>query len=373
MNPKPCTHQHAAPPSCTDQRCGYWEDPATSLDADPEPSLDTLETSGSGDDWLQPSPGSNPPPLSHTFRHSGWHTNRRKVFAALQATNQPASRLSAFAYCGCTCYILRSKINPDQVRVAASSCHDRFCLPCGKDRSRTIAANVIPYVLKQNCRFITLTLRQRTKPLFTEIDRLYYCFAQLRRTPLWKKAVWGGAAFLEVKRSKDGLRWHPHVHCLVQGKYMAVAHLANAWKAITTDSHIVDIRMVYSVESAVAYVCKYASKPLDPTIFNNEATLQEAILALHGRRLCLCFGKWKGLQMTEKPAEEKWEIVDTLDNLAIQASHGDIEAERLLHLAIPRQADRIIELARARYPRGPCPIVLVPDLSQTWLTFPDQE
>lgn len=315
----------------------YWENDRIHSEAPTEPvaatQLDPLESGGTSGE-----------PLATTFRHSGWSAQRRKVAHALTQTNQTWSRQEAFRTCGGNCFVLRSKSNPEDFRLAASGCHDRFCLPCAQARSRTIAANVAAYLKDRRARFVTLTLKHTNRPLRMELDRLYAAFKALRKAPLWKRTQTGGVAFLELKRSRDRLSWHPHLHILTQGKFLDVQKLALLWKSITKDSHIVDVRLPRDSAQAIAYVTKYASKPFDPSLFDNQTTLEEAIEALNHRRMALTFGNWKGLQMTEKPSEDAWEFLDTLEGIAMRAQLGDSAALKILQKVAGDRATWFMEL-----------------------------
>jgi len=142
--------------------------------------------------------------------------------------------------------------------------------------------------------FITLTLCGKREPLAELIDRLYKSFRYLRSHPTWSDKVDGGAAFLEVKWSDKAQRWHPHLHIVADGKFIDQGELSNAWRSITKDSFIVDVRRIRNKEHAARYVTKYASKPLNTSFSDTPKLLDEAVIALKGRRLCLCFGTWYG-------------------------------------------------------------------------------
>jgi len=291
--------------------------------------------------------------LSVGFRHSCWRGRRQLVYDAMRRTGVPASRLSAFRECGAECYVLRSTADPSVYRIAASCCKDRFCLPCGTNRSRSIAAAVMAAMAGAPCRFVTLTLRTNCLTLHDQLIRLYRAFAKLRKTPLWKRTQTGGIAFLEVKRSKNGEHWHPHFHILTQGKYLPVQKLSDVWLQITGDSHIVDVRLVRDAGTATTYVTKYASKPLDSTIFVVNAYLDEAMTALHAKRMVLTFGTWKGLNPTDSPDPGAWERLDTLEGMLIRAAQHDPEAERIIYALTGSQAPSLICAAYAMIERPP--------------------
>jgi len=314
--------------------------------------LEPLETSGFG-----------PRNLSQVFRHSGWQRQREQVYEALRDSCASPGRRDSFAYCGATCHVLRSKTDPTTIKLAASCCHDRFCKPCASTRARTISGNVAKHMQNKQCRFITLTLKHSGNTLKEEIERLYDAFKRLRKTSLWKTTQKGGVAFLEIKRSRDRQSWHPHFHVLTQGKFIDGIRLSHTWKAITLDSYIVDVKLVRDQKSALDYVTKYASKPFDNTLFEKHETLVEAIDALHGKRMAITFGNWKGLQMTEKPDKDAWEFLDTLEGLCSRAAAGDPKAEAIVIAACGERGKQLIDhvasrtRARINLPPPPTPEV----------------
>lgn len=269
--------------------------------------------------------------LSQVFRHSGWAGHRRLVYEALKRTKQPLSRTSAFWECGSHAYVLKSVEDPPRWRVAGSSCHDRMCTPCATERSRTIAQNVIDKIGDQRVRFITFTLRHSTDALADLLAKLYDAFAKMRHTRLWKAHVSGGVAFLEVKYSDRVEGWHPHIHVLATGKWVAKAALQSTWHQITGDSYVVDIRLPGGKKNVAHYVTKYASKPLNTSFIHVPRLLDEAILALRGRRLCTTFGGWRGVLLVHKPDEDCWENVGPLAAWLQRAVDGDDEALFVLH------------------------------------------
>ena len=302
--------------------------------------------------------------LAETFRHSGWRERRRQVRDALHAAGVSVARETSFAACGAVCRILVSLADPEECRAVSCTCHDRFCLPCGTARSNTIAANVLPLLRKGPCRFVTLTLKHDGQPLAARVARLYESFKLLRKTPFWRKSQRGGVAFLEIKRSRDRQSWHPHFHVLTQGTFLDNVRLSAIWKAITADSFIVDIRFVKDAAGACCYVTKYASKPFDSTLFESKSVLVEAILALHGRRMIITFGNWKGLQATRSPTEAEWRDVGSLADVVFDALAGDLEALRVLFVACGTRAGHLLEVAAIMQEKAKPPPAAPPAFAQ---------
>lgn len=228
------------------------------------------------------------------FRHSCWMPIRRKIFASLDRCNVPASRLGAFATCGSSSFLYRNDEDNTRWRIQANHCHDRLCTPCANLRSMRLKEALMSMMDSRPLTFITLTLSGKDQGLSELIDRLYTHFRALRRHPLWEEAVQGGAAFLEIKFNDKSNRWHPHLHIICHAKFMKQDELSMAWRSITRDSWIVDIRRVKDQAASARYVTKYASKPLNMSFANSPELLDQAVVALKGRRLCLCFGTWYG-------------------------------------------------------------------------------
>ncbi|MEE8608941.1 MAG: protein rep, partial [Nitrospiraceae bacterium] len=176
------------------------------------------------------------------------------IAESLDRTGQSWNRRQAFIDCGSHAYVMRSVEDPEKHRIAGSCCHDRFCLPCAKGRAHTIAGNVLEHIRKVEIRFLTLTIRTEQEPLIDQLGKLYKCFAALRRSALWKRKVDGGVAFVEVKWSTSGTRWHPHLHCLIQGRWFDKRRLSVLWHKITGDSYIVDIQRPKDDEQVLRYV-----------------------------------------------------------------------------------------------------------------------
>lgn len=260
------------------------------------------------------------------FRHSGWSRTRDRVWAALVDTATSTNRLQNFADCGSHSHVLESVDHPGQYRVAGSTCHDRFCIPCARERSHTVAANVKDQLRDRPARFLTLTLRSTTEPLDRLLLKLSSAFRRLRSTAFWRKRVTGGCAFLEVKWIEETTRWHAHMHVIVQGRYLKQTLLSKHWHRITQDSYVVDIRMARDAEAVANEVAKYATKPLSGDLLHDHAHLCEAMVALKGKRLIVTFGNWQSVSMTAKPDKESWTYVAPLTEMILQARTGDVYA-----------------------------------------------
>ena len=332
--------------------------------ADHPPRLDPTETKVPSDSNLACKPlgsldalcdGTGLPNqvLSQVFRHSGWAAHRRLVYDALMRLRASVSAIVGFADCGSEAYVVKSDGDPPEYRIAGSACHHRFCNPCATERARTIAQNVIDRIGTNRVRFITFTLKHAGESLRELLDRLYASFRAMQRTKLWKTHVTGGVGFLEVKYVDDSESWHPHFHVLVEGKYIDKLLLQQAWLAITGDSFVVDIRLPKGKRNVAHYVAKYASKPLNSSFLHQPVLLDEAILAVKGRRLCTTFGGWRGVLLVDKPDEGGWTNVGPLTDWIRRAVHGDDNARKVLDGIDAGRAALCYHLAPLIEPRPP--------------------
>lgn len=295
------------------------QDNAPSLQADDPPGssvCERLEADASGAGVI--------------FRHSGWTSTRERVALALLDSDAPASRVLAFDRCGRRAYLLQSLHDPDVYKINSSKCKDRFCKPCARERAGRLARTLLDHTEKKELRFITLTLKTDTPNLQFELDRLYSAFQHLRRRAFWKRHVDGGAAMLEVKYNQPSERWHPHLHILVEGRYVPHTGLAAEWRHVTGDSFIVDIRAVKDNKRVTHYICKYATDPIDRSIGRSVDLLTQAIDAFQGRKSCLTFGTWRGVLLVDTDTKDAWRLVGTLDRLLWQARNGFEESIRVL-------------------------------------------
>lgn len=241
------------------------------------------------------------------FNHGSWETARRKVFAALVRTGQPPSRCRSFAECGGSpllFYVGESVETATELRLVARHCHDRLCTPCAVARAWELRHALAAELEGRDHSFITLTKRSTAgEPLKQCVDALYAAFSDLRRTKLWKDAIIGGAAFLEITRGANGDHWHAHLHCICDARWIEKKLLAYQWFLCTKDSYRVDVQRSSGHQSA-AYLTKYVTKSLSGGVLTTPDLLDEFIIAMKGRRLVTTFGRWYGKQTLEDPPEE---------------------------------------------------------------------
>lgn len=286
--------------------------------------------------------------LESSFRHAGWQATRSKVMKVMAERYMPMKRLERFIACGQNCTV---EVSTDGtgVRLRADYCGDRFCVPCCTAKCRRIKENLVRCMSGKNCRFITLTKKGSDASLRTILDDLLDAFRRLRESKLWRTTVEGGAFVVEITRGDAGDHWHVHLHVIVTGIFLPQADLSEAWHRCTGDSQIVDIRAVRDHERGAEYVAKYASKAFDQSVVNDRDSLQEALGALSGRRLCSTFGNWRHFRLSDTPKDDrKWKSIAPLMSVMAAAVRRETWA-----IGLMRALNTGIEVDRYDWKRGP--------------------
>jgi hypothetical protein len=279
------------------------------------------------------------------WRHAGWRRDRHRVFAALSA-GKSAAVVDRFANCGSQATVEYSP-GSCEVRIRASFCRNRWCVPCARARARQEEDRLRGAIVSaesagKTIRLVTLTQRGYAhESLSTCLNRIRESWRGLRRTDLWMGSVTGGVAVTEVKRGKSGA-WHVHYHLIVEGSWIDARALSAAWEEITEDSFRVYVELPRDSEDAVLYAAKYACKPVPPDVYRNPDDLAEAIQALSGRRLFDFFGTWRKAEVVEIERPTDWQRVGTLHQLARLAALGDGEAIAWLRVTAHHAMDDLI-------------------------------
>lgn len=239
--------------------------------------------------------------------------------------------LDRFAFCGSHCHVWESA-KLQKCMIAGDFCRNRNCAPCAVARARSIQANLVPFIRDRRVRFLTLTLRHTTRPLSTQITRIWRSLKTLRSTPEWQANVRGFCAFLEIKRNPAMHQWHVHLHILCEGQFWEQKEISRLWLEATGDSMIVDIQAKGTPEGMANYAAKYASKPISAGDMETPLVHAEAIVALQHRRLWLIGGIWKGhlklLAKTEDPGD--WQLVCSANALFSAAASGNPQAANIV-------------------------------------------
>jgi len=192
-----------------------------------------------------------------------------------------------------------------KLRVMSSRCKLRWCPIC-RDVSRMIVTHAVDdwLQIQKHPKMITLTLKHSDDPLQLQIKRLYDSFRKLRRRAYFQRLITGGVWFFQLKLNLQTEQWHPHIHCLVAGKFLPHARLKQLWHKITGDSNIVDIRPVKDLENASTEVARYATSPADITRMSFCNSL-DVYYATKGKRICGSWGTAKNVTLKPTPQDDR--------------------------------------------------------------------
>lgn len=302
---------------------------------------DTRTTTTYVDRLPHPQPSASAADLD--FRHGGWAAQRHRVRAALVAAAASQSSLAAFDNCGAETSVWYCD-ETKEWRLGGCYCHSRHCQPCMKAKATLLQMNLrakIDNDKESKYRFITLTMQHADTDLAAQIRHLYESFKRLRKSATWHTTQSGGAAILEVKWSPETRQWHPHLHIVSAGKYLAQQDLSDAWRIASRGSYIVDIRRLDSAKDAAHYLAKYVTKGTSNDVWQDAEAAKQYVLALKGVRAASTFGTWRGYKLLAKPNDGKvWRRIETLDSLYARAVAGSAAAANfLVHLYLNKQYD----------------------------------
>lgn len=201
------------------------------------------------------------------------------------------------------------------VRVRSNHCGLRWCPLCSASKSWIYSQQMIPWLGKcKHAKFVTLTLKHSELALSVQLDRIYKSFQSLKKKANFKKYIIGGVWFFQVVKSHKTQQWHPHLHILVDGRYMPQRILRQMWEKITGDSYIVHIEAVKNKQKALEYAARYVARPMSLRGLNNEEFC-ELFEAFHGRRLCGVFGTARGISFNpdKLPSSGNWVKIGSFD------------------------------------------------------------
>jgi hypothetical protein len=159
---------------------------------------------------------------------------------------------------------------------------------------------------------ITLTVKdgddlaERFQHLYKSQHELWKRRARKYETTL--DCVDGAVWSYEIKRGKNSGAWHPHLHMIALAENLPIegagnlGALSDEWKAITGDSHMVDVRPISQDDPVSGFleVFKYAVKFSD----QSPADTVHAWETLQGRRLIGCAGSFRGVVVPDNLLDE---------------------------------------------------------------------
>lgn len=284
------------------------------------------------------------------FRHAPYQSIRTRVIAALVASCASRDRLWRYTHCGSECFVEVSE-DGQKSRLVACYCEDRFCPACGLARGKKIFDELKVLCGRDPVRFLTLTRKADNASLQSALADLQRSFSRLRETDFWRSRVRGGAWFLEITRGARGAHWHVHLHVLVHGMFIDQRALSDHWHRCTRTSFIVHVRAVPGTDAGIRYCCKYVSKPLDPSVVKDPASLLEAVVTMKGKRMWGAFGTWFKRAETVAPGDQvKWRRVARLDAVIAAAAAREpwaVGLALMIGMRVETKQGRVI-VSRAR-------------------------
>lgn len=290
-----------------------------------EPSDNAVQPRPGRGSSVHPKETSNPPSGTLTYRQQLLRFDRDELKVVEQTysildLDSEHKRVRRLADCRTSAYFaVHAKTN--KVVVLSSSCKLRWCPMCAKSRSALITRGATNWLQSaKSPKLLTLTLRHSSAPLGHQLNYLYHSFRQLKQKSLFNKKVRGGIWFFQVKWIKESRQWHPHLHVLIDSKYIPQSQLSALWLRITKHSKIVDIRQVRDKRNAARYVARYSARPVLLSSLPYERRV-EVVTDLHGRRIVGTLGTARSVQLRPSTATNTgpWLTLGTFKSISGRA------------------------------------------------------
>lgn len=269
---------------------------------------------------------------------------RRRAFGPLLEESQvridllgkdphsPAARIADKLHSCCSHPQIISLNDGERYYLTESRCRSRLCPRCAKIRAKMLAQRIATIVHHMDDpRFLTLSCRSRDGSLRDGLKFLRRRFATLRRTPLWQCLVRGGIYTVEITFNRETEQWHPHLHAIIDGKYIPHSDLLEIWSQILHDSGSVHITKVHGIRKVSNYLAAYVSKSCDLSKLPPNQLVEWAI-ETHSLRLAQTFGCYHANQ----PAQDKLIVTSyrllpvDVNKLAYKAECGDSKCSDVL-------------------------------------------
>lgn len=274
------------------------------------------------------------------------------MLSALAESDAPQAEKRAARIAACCGYTEVRHRGGGDIGVCPHRCRDRCCPTCAEWRSVDVAARAEAAVAKMDApRFLTLTAPAIEAPLGEQLRGLRRAFTAIRKQGGWKARVRGGLYTVQITRNADTGRWHPHLHCIIDGEYLPQPQVKAMWRdALTAKSGlwslgddaavIVDIRAIHSRSATARYVARYVCSPNELATWPAAAIVEYAE-ATRGVRMLTMFGSMHGQRLKQTPSDREYEPGDfiaditTAHNLARRGCSKCRAALRILGAAAP--------------------------------------
>ena len=276
---------------------------------------------------LEPPETTSPNGSDDTYRGRFMAGKESEYQASLEAyqaiyENPSNNHIEGMSNCRKFAIFAREKIT-GEIKVMSSACNDRWCPMCAAAKASYAKESTEEYIKSMSePRFLTLTLRHNVESLSSQLEFLTDSFKRIRQRAYWKRNVTGGIWFLQIKRGSGDGCWHPHLHILIDGKYMEQHRLSELWELVTFGSPVVDIRRIYDPVATAQYVARYTARPAKMADMPLADRI-EVIESLKGKRLCGTFGNAKGVKLTPPKIKDgsDWQDIGYYDNIVKRAAN----------------------------------------------------
>jgi hypothetical protein len=263
---------------------------------------------------------------------------RALTLAVIPAVDPSIKTGLAHQLCGSAAWVY-ADASGSQATAFVQTCGNRCCPRCSfRWRYQVVDAMItaLGSITSHSHKLITLTLRSTDEPLRRQISSLRSSFRRLRQHHLWSRLVRCGHCVVEVTRSAETGRWHPHLHVIARSRYFPQAALADSWEIASKGSRIVDVREVKSSAQVARYLAKYLGKSLElQTLRPSQAhqVFAEYYLAIRRAKLHWSFGDTPPIVLQERLSEaleNEWFLIGPLSAVLAAANAGNIRAAAIL-------------------------------------------
>lgn len=207
---------------------------------------------------------------------------------------------------------LKCTVCRDQIEVR-QRCKRKWCPCCMRQLAAQRSAE-LGFIVERfrHKLFVTLTMSNVEDLSSGAVRELRRAFGKLRHRQFWKENVTGGVAAIEVTNIGNG--WHPHLHCVIDCKWLAVKtpaparhhtieekkalykraaqELESNWsKCLKQESSSVKVKRVTSADVAKE-VLKYSVT--SEALIDSEEPIGDLLRAMESTRLMTTFGRAHG-------------------------------------------------------------------------------
>lgn len=245
--------------------------------------------------------------------------------------------------CGSDAWVDQSP-STGRFRIRCQRCGYRACPVCRTRWALHVRDKIevaTTMATARRLKLCTLTLRSSSAPLRKQIDHLWWSFRKLRDRTIWKNAVDGCIAVVEITWNEKRSQWHPHLHCIIESDYLDARKLSKQWLQITLTSKIVDVRALRDAGNVGKYLTAYLMKATELPPDLDDEKKDEYFSLFKGGRFVRFYGTLrpkKGVEPVKPPYPEDWAPLMPLGELLRRAAEGDDFASHLLRCLTAERA-----------------------------------